>query len=85
MVAKVTYRIAKEADLPLLLAYRDECGWGRAAVQKGFYDPDRIYCVFSAEIDGKMEDVGMGCWYMNQPDDLELACREKNVVHIGEL
>jgi hypothetical protein len=78
------YRIAKDADLPLLLQYRRECGWGEAAVQKNWTDPDRIYCVFEATIEGDRQDVGMGCWYLHQPDDLELACREKNVVHLGQ-
>lgn len=80
---RVTHRIAKSEDLPLLIRYREECGWGVPAVLKGMKDPDRIYCIFRSEIDGQIEDVGMGCWYLHQPDDLELACRDKQVIHLG--
>lgn len=80
----VTYRLAQDADFPLLIAYREECGWGSAALQRNWSDPDRIFCVFMAELDGVVRDVGMGCWYMHQPDDLELANRETGVVHLGQ-
>lgn len=83
-MSNLGYRIVTDADLPLLLRYRQECGWGEEAVKKNWNDPDRIYCVFESVIDGEKQDVGMGCWYLHQPDDLELACRDTNVVHIGQ-
>jgi len=83
-MSNLGYRIVTDADLPLLLRYRQECGWGEEAVKKNWNDPDRIYCVFESIIDGEKQDVGMGCWYLHQPDDLELACRDDDVVHIGE-
>lgn len=81
---KVTHRVAQQEDLPLLIQFREECGWGAAAVQRNFSDPDRIFCIFIADIDGEMKDVGMGCWYLNQPDDLELASRDTSTIHIGK-
>jgi hypothetical protein len=83
-MSDLDYRIVTDDDLPLLLQYRQECGWGEEAVKKNWNDPDRIYCVFESVIEGEKQDVGMGCWYLHQPDDLELACRETNVVHLGE-
>jgi hypothetical protein len=83
-MSNLGYRIVTDADLPLLLRYRQECGWGEEAVKKNWNDPDRIYCVFESIIDGEKQDVGMGCWYLHQPDDLELASRDNHVVHIGE-
>jgi hypothetical protein len=83
-MSNLGYRIVTDADLPLLLRYRQECGWGEEAVKKNWNDPDRIYCVFESIIEGEKQDVGMGCWYLHQPDDLELACRDTHVVHIGE-
>jgi hypothetical protein len=80
----VTHRVARPDDLPLLLRFREECGWGSESLQRNWSDPDRIFCVFMADIDGEVKDVGMGCWYMHQPDDLELACRETGVIHIGK-
>jgi hypothetical protein len=84
IMSNLGYRIATDADLPLLLRYRQECGWGEEAVKRNWNDPDRIYCVFESVIDGEKQDVGMGCWYLHQPDDWELACRDTCVVHIGE-
>lgn len=81
----VSYRIATDADLPLLVSYREECGWGKDALLAAWTDPDRVYCVLTANIDGETTDVGMGCWYLHQPDDLELACRDTGVIHLGEL
>lgn len=83
-MSNLDYRIVTDADLPLLLQYRVECGWGEEAVKKNWKDPDRIYCVFESVINGEKQDVGMGCWYLHQPDDLELACRDTHVVHIGK-
>jgi len=84
MSANLDYRIARDEDLPLLLQYRRECGWGEEALKKNWTDPDRIYCVLQADVDGEKQDIGMGCWYLHQPDDLDLACRDSHVVHIGE-
>jgi hypothetical protein len=83
MSSNLEYRIAGDDDLPLLLQYRRECGWGEEAVKLSWTDPDRIYCILEANIDGDKQDIGMGCWYLHQPDDLELACRDTHVVHIG--
>ena len=83
-MSNLGYRIVTDSDLPLLLRYRQECGWGEEAVKKNWNDPDRIYCVFESVVEGEKQDVGMGCWYLHQPDDLELACRDTDVVHIGE-
>lgn len=85
MTANLDYRIARDEDLPLLLQYRRECGWGEEALKKNWTDPDRIYCVLQADVDGEKQDIGMGCWYLHQPDDLDLACRDSHVVHIGKL
>ena len=83
-MSNLGYRIVNDGDLQLLLQYRQECGWGEEAVKNNWNDPDRIYCVFESVIDGEKQDVGMGCWYLHQPDDLELACRDKDVVHLGK-
>jgi hypothetical protein len=80
---QLDYRIASDSDLDLLCQYRRECGWGEDALKKNWTDPDRIFCVFVAEVEGEKRDVGMGCWYLHQPDDLELASHETKTVHLG--
>lgn len=80
---QLDYRIASDSDLDLLCQYRRECGWGEDALKKNWKDPDRIFCVFVAEVEGEKRDVGMGCWYLHQPDDLELASHETKTVHLG--
>lgn len=81
----LTHRIATKDELPLLIRFREECGYGLPGLMKGINDPDRIYCVFMMDIDGEKRDVGMACWYLHQPDNLDLACRDTGIVLIGKL
>lgn len=82
MEGELTYRLAADSDFPTLMQYRRECGWGEQDLEQHWNDPDRVYCVFAAVIDGELQDVGMGCWYLNMPEDPELANREARVIRI---
>lgn len=84
MLDRLDFRIASDADLPLLCRYRQECGWGEPALRRNWTDPYRVFCVFEATIDGTKQDVGMGCWYLHQADDLELASKDTKTVHLCE-
>lgn len=68
----------------MLLGYRQECGWGEEDVRSHWDDPDCVYCVFEAMVDGVKEDVGMGAWYLNIPDELYLASRADGVIRLCE-
>lgn len=84
MQPDLSYRVALDSDYDLLIGYRRECGWGEDDVRDHFTDPDRVYCVFESVIDGTKEDVGMGSWYLDIPDDQELASRKDKIIRLCE-
>lgn len=70
------YRIAQESDYPFLVELRKECGWGEAKLAAGWSDPDRIFCVLTAD-----QDVGMACWCLEYLNGM--ASEKDGIVHIG--
>jgi hypothetical protein len=82
----LSYRLAQSEDLPLLLQYRKECGWGEEKLRKGWIDPDRVFCIFTLDQDGSgtTVDIGMATWVLEMKDDLETACKSTGTVHLGK-
>ena len=83
-IGTLSYRVATPNDLPLLRQYRTECGWGKDRVDATFGSEDWAYCVFSVERDGAKEDVGMGGWKLDDPEDQPHASRAQGIVCLGE-
>lgn len=84
MQPQLSYRIVRDTDYELLIGYRQECGWGEEDVRSHFTDPDRVYCVLESVVNGAKVDVGMGSWYLNMPEDQEMANREDRVIRLCE-
>jgi hypothetical protein len=84
MQPKLSYRVALDTDYDLLIGFRRECGWGEPDVRSHWKDTDRVYCVFESEIDGTKLDVGMGAWYLDMPQDREMASRADKVIRLCE-
>ncbi|ORY34592.1 hypothetical protein BCR39DRAFT_513539 [Naematelia encephala] len=61
------YRMAQDSDLPQLIRYREECGWGVGFLKETWQDPNVPLCIFMAEINGETVDIGMGGWILEQP------------------
>lgn len=83
----LSYRLAKgNVDLDILRQFRRECGWGMAKLEDNWGSPDRQMCVFTAPVGehGEMEDVGMGGWVFEMPDDPEVASRASHTVQLGQ-
>jgi hypothetical protein len=84
MCTKLSYRLAASDDLPLLRRLRQECGWGAEILEEYWGNGDRPLCVFSLDRDGTLEDVGMGGWILEDPEDLEAASRASGAVELSE-
>jgi hypothetical protein len=82
---ELLYHLAGPNDLPLLLQLREECGWGTQKLLKYWGDKDRPLCIFSLDVNGKTENVGMGGWILEDPEDLEAACRATGTVTLSEI
>ncbi|KAK4689139.1 hypothetical protein P7C73_g958, partial [Tremellales sp. Uapishka_1] len=82
---ELSYRMAHEADLPLLRDYRAECGWGLERLEGQWGNPDRPLCILSVEQDGQKEDIGMGGWVLNDEEDQEAASRATHTVELCSL
>ncbi|WWD01749.1 hypothetical protein V866_008695 [Kwoniella sp. B9012] len=82
----LSYRLAQENDRQLLLDLRKECGWGAPKIQKYLGDPDRPFCIFLLEREnGQVEEVGMGGWCLDMPEDQDTASRERRIVYLSSL
>ncbi|WWD19939.1 hypothetical protein CI109_104411 [Kwoniella shandongensis] len=82
---RLSYRVARPEDYPLLVQLRVECNWGVPDLERGWTNPNRVYCVFElASEEGESEDVGMGCWVLEE-DEPDVASRQTKSVHIAAL
>lgn len=72
------YRLAGEGDYELLKQLRRECGWGLDKLEKRWRDPDWKFCILTL----RGEDVGMGGWALDFPDDQETASRRDHTVYL---
>ncbi|KAK4684035.1 hypothetical protein P7C73_g6174, partial [Tremellales sp. Uapishka_1] len=87
MDKKVTlkYRPVQQKDYALLRQFRVECGWGIPKLDNHWLDPDWPLCVFYTETDDGQDEVGMGGWVLDMPEDQDAASRALRNVHLTSL